>query len=106
MTTRYYYWLVAADPETHKPYLVMGSDKSEGDARIKGMEMLPGVDFQIKRLPTKDIGSASAMIRGKRLETTHSLKEASKKLGHEKSIARDRKRKLHKSKSDQTTPMW
>ena len=97
MPTKYYFWLVAADPETKKPYLVMGSDKSESDARAKGMEMLPGVDFQIKRLPTRDIGTASSMIRGKRLETTHSLKEASKRLGHAKSIIRDRKRKLHKS---------
>lgn len=106
MTTRYYWWLVARDPDPpHRPYLVLGSDKGEDDARQHGMELLPGVDFQIRKLPTKDLNRASSMVRGKRLESTHSLKKASQRQGHEKSIVRDRKRRTHKQRGV-TQPDW
>ncbi len=88
---RYYYWISARD-ETGKRYLIFGSDKSEDDARQKGLEMLGGVDFVIRRLPTRDLSTASSMIRGKRLEKTHSLKLASKRIGHIKSVRRLREK--------------
>ncbi len=84
--TRYYWWIVAICES--KPMLIFGSDRSEDEARQKGMELLAGTNFEIKKLPTRDQGRASALLRGKRLEDTHDLKTASQRLGHEKSIAR------------------
>ena len=89
---RYYYWIVAKDPETGKPYLIFGSDKDEADARQKGLEMLGGVDFEIKRYPTRDMATASAFLRGKRLEQSGSLGTAGKRIGHDKSLKRLRRR--------------
>lgn len=88
---RKYYWLLTSDPETGKPYLIFGGDTEES-ARQKGLDMLGGLDFEIRGLPTRDLGRASAMIRGKRLEETHSLHKASERLGHNRSIARLRRR--------------
>ena len=88
---RWYYWISARDPETGKPYLVFGG-QSEDEARSKGMEMLPGVNFELKRFPTRDLDTASHMIKGGRLEETHSLKKAGERLGHEKTIARRRRK--------------
>jgi hypothetical protein len=93
MITRYYWWLCTRD-EKGKPYLVFGSEKSEDDARQKGMELLGGLDFEIKRLPTRSLPKASSLCKGNRLEQYHNLKEASKRLGHEKSVARLKRRKL------------
>ena len=87
---RQYWWLVTHD-ETGKRYLVFGSALGEEDARQRGFEILGGVDFEIKQYPTSDISAASQMLRGKRLEQTHSLTEAGKRIGHTKSL-----KKLHK----------
>jgi hypothetical protein len=86
MSQRKYYWIIAQD-ETGKTYLIFGSDQSEELARIKGLEMV-GSDFDIKALPTKDMSRASSMLKGNRLETTHNLKKASQRLGHDKSLRR------------------
>jgi len=88
-----YWWLVTHD-ETGKRYLVFGSAVSEEDARQRGFEILGGVDFDIKQYPTSDISAASQMLRGKRLEQTHSLTEAGKRIGHGKSLKR-----LHKKRN-------
>lgn len=93
--TRYYYWISACGDDG-KRYLIFGSDKSEGEARQKGLEMLGGVDFEVKRLPTRDLARASSMIRGRSLEQTHSLRQASKRIGHTKSLRRlQRKRSFN-----------
>jgi len=92
---RKYYWLLATEPETGKLNLIFGGS-TEDEARHKGLEMLSGIDFEIRELPTRSQPAASAMIRGKRLETTHSLKRASEKIGHERSIYKMR-RKYHGS---------
>lgn len=91
MARRFYYWLVARGDDG-KPYLVFGSDKDENDARQKGLELLGGIDFEIKRYPTRDLATASAFLRGKRLEQTHSLGESGRRIGHTKSIKRLRRR--------------
>lgn len=106
MRKEYHYWLTAFGDDG-KPYLVYACPARDGEeqARQKGIEMLPNIDFQIKKLPTRDLGAASSMIRGKRLETTHSLKEASQRQGHTKTILRDRKRKMRKG-SKATNPLW
>jgi len=96
VTTRYYWWIVSHDPDTKKPYLIFGSEKSEDECRQRGMELLGGLDFEVKRLGTRSLSKASSLLKGNRLEQTHSLKEASKRLGHDKSVLRDRKRKEHK----------
>jgi len=96
--TRQYWWIVARD-EDGKPYLIFGSDKGEADALQHGREMLPGTDFEIKKYPTMNLQHASQLHRGVRLESTHSLKEASRRLGHEKSAARlQRKKRTKQSK--------
>jgi len=89
---RYYYWLTARD-ETGKPYLIYGG-MTEDEARQKGLEMLGGTDFQIKRLPTRNLARASSLLKGGRLEQTHSLKEAGKRIGHNKSLKRLRHRQV------------
>lgn len=97
MTNRYYYWLLATEPETGKPYLVYGG-LTEQEARQKGLEILGGIDFNIKALPTRDKNAASSFIRGKRLEDTHSLKQASVRIGHDRSLKRlRRKQRLNNS---------
>lgn len=93
MSRRYYYWLHARD-ESGKSYLIFGSDKDENDARQKGLELLGGQDFDIKRYPTRDLATASSFLRGKRLEITHSLQEAHKRIGHNKSLKRLRQGRL------------
>ena len=92
MARKFYYWLVARDPDTKRPYLVFGSDKDEADARQRGLELLGGVDFEIKRYPTRDLATASAYLRGKRLEQSGSLGEAGKRIGHDKSLRRLRRK--------------
>lgn len=90
MSERYHYWLYCVDSDSGKPYLIYGGPASHGEdaARQRGLEMLGGQDFKIKRLPTRDISAASAFIRGKRLESSHSLKAAGTRLGHDRSVKR------------------
>lgn len=84
---RYHFWLITQD-EDKRPYLIYGcpASKGEDEARTHGLEILGGMDFEIRKLPTRSIQKASSIIRGSRLEKTHSLKEAKKRIGHNKSI--------------------
>ena len=84
---RKYYWLICQDSDTGKVFLIAGG-RTEDEARQKGLEMLAGIDFEIRGLPTTNLQSASAMVRGKRLEDTHSLHRAKERLGHDKSLER------------------
>ena len=86
---RYYYWIITVD--NGHPYLVFGGADEE-EARRKGLEILGGVDFQLKRYPTSDLSTASAYFRGKRLDETHSLRESSKRIGHTRSLDRLKKK--------------
>lgn len=81
MVAREYWWLVARD-EHGKTVLIFGSDRSEEDARQRGLEMLSGLDFAVKRLPTRDLGRASSLLKGNRLEEAHSLRDATQRLRH------------------------
>lgn len=87
MPRRTYYWLLARDIDSNKPYLVFGGNTEE-EARQKGLEMLGGVDFEIKPLPTKNLAMASSMLKGNRLQETKSLREAGKRIGHNRSLKR------------------
>ena len=89
---RKYYWLITRDPETGKPFLIAGGN-TEQECREKGLEMLGGLDFEIRGLYTRNLARASSMVRGERLEDTHSLKTASERIGHERSLNRYMKRR-------------
>lgn len=89
---RKYYWLLCVDPDTRKPVLIFGGN-NEDEARSKGLEMLGGIDFEIRALPTRNLQMASAMIRGQRLEDTQSLRKARERLGHDRTLDRIRKRR-------------
>lgn len=95
-----YFWLVAKDPDSGKPYLIYGGT-TEDEARQKGLEMLGGIDFQIKSLPTRNLARASSLLKGNRLETTRSLKAASQRLGHSKTLKRKKRRR-----SSNVLPTW
>ncbi len=97
-TTRYHYWIVAVEPESSKPYLLYGGTTEE-EARQKGLEILGGLDFEIKRLPTRNQARASSLLKGGRLEQTHSLKRASKRLGHDRSLRQMQRREAKKKQN-------
>jgi len=91
----YHFWIETVDTENNdKPYLLYACPAREGEnaARQRGMELLGGLDFQIKKYPTRDINTASAMLRGKRQEQTQSLGESGRRIGHSKSLKRLRRR--------------
>lgn len=84
---RLYFWLLAADPNSQKPYLIFGGNTEE-EARQRGLDLLGGVDFEIRPLRTRNLATASSIIRGARLADTHSLHKASEKIGHSRSVRR------------------
>ena len=92
-----WYWIVCTDPETNKNFLIAGG-RTEDEARQRGMEMLGGLDFTIKRLPTRNLQRASSLLKGNRLEQTRSLRKASERLGHERTVRRRLRR--------QSPPDW
>jgi hypothetical protein len=113
MRTEFHFWLVSKDPETLKPYLVYACPAREGEdhARQRGLELLGGADFTISRLKTRDLSRASSLLKGSRLEQYHSLKKAGQRLGHDKTIVRDKKRKTDRERkirkgSKTTNPLW
>jgi len=87
MPTEYWYWITSRCPETGKPYLIAGG-RTEEECRQRGMEMLGGLDFKIKRLPTRNLQRASSMLKGDRLSRVHSLKKAAERIGHERTVKR------------------
>ena len=92
----FHYWIATRDTENgNKPYLIYACPAREGEdaARRKALEILSGLDFSLKRYPTREIGRASQMLKGSRLESTHSLTESSKRLGHDKSMNRLRQKR-------------
>lgn len=84
--------MICRDPDTGKIFLIAGGNTEE-EARQKGLEMLGGIDFEIKSLPTTNLQAASSMVRGKRLEDTHSLSRARQRIGHDKSLDRLKRRR-------------
>lgn len=88
---RPYYWIVCVyEGETS---LIPGGETEE-EARIKGLEQLPGIDFDIKKLHTKNIAQASRELKGEKLERTHSLGQARRKLLHERGLSRKMNRRI------------
>ena len=94
---QFHFWISTIDPETGKRYLIYGCPErggGENEARQKGMEMLSGLDFKLHRFPTMDKDSASAMLRGKRISAGQPLGEVSRRIGHERSLRRLKRRSL------------
>jgi hypothetical protein len=89
---QYHYWIAARD-ETGKPYLIYGCPDRDGEsvARNKGIEMLGGLDFVIKRFPTSNMAQASQFWKGFRLESGEGLHQSAQRLGHERSVDRLRR---------------
>ena len=96
MDRKQYYWIVA--DLDGQPYLIFGGDNEE-EARRKGIENL-GANFDIKKFPTRDITAASRMLRGHKLETSHDLRKAAKRQGHEKSLLRKRQQEVSNERGD------
>ena len=84
---RKHFWLITVDPDSGKPFLIYGGS-TEDEARQRGIDVLGGIDFEIRTLPTRHLATASSMIRGERLDGSRSLHEASRIQGHERSIKR------------------
>ena len=82
---------MASDPDTGKPYLIYGG-KNEEEARQQGLEMLQGLNFEIRQFPTRNLAAASAMLRGVRLESGEGLHRSSERQGHERTLRRRRLR--------------
>ena len=74
------------DQETEKSFLVFGSDRSESDARTKGMEMLSGqnIDWEVRMIPTRDIASASRATKGYKLSQSHDFRGSIQRLKHKR----------------------
>ena len=82
---RDYFWLTGV--AEGKPFLLFGGMTFD-EANEHGLEMLSGVDFQIKKLPTRSISAASRMSKYGTLATTHNIVKARERLGHDKTIKR------------------
>lgn len=97
MPKEYHWWIVAS--ENGRPYLIygapdFGSNGGEDVARSKAFETLNGMDFELKRLPTRNLSAARGFICGNRLERGMGLRESTRRLGHERSLNRLKRRRL------------
>ena len=95
---REYHWWIISKDEQGKPYLIygapdFGSAGGEDVARSKAFEVLGGLDFELKRLPTRTLSTARGFVCGSRLERGMGLRESTRRLGHEKSLDRLRRRR-------------
>ena len=98
MSSRNYYWWIGATSDDGKPVLIFGApdfgpDGGEDAARSKAFEMLSGMDWELRRLPTRDLSTASSLWRGKRLASGEGLTNSIQRLGHEKTVNRWRQRR-------------
>jgi len=92
---RSYHWWISGLTPQGKRFLLYG-DPQESVCRQKALEMLSRIDFRLKRLPTRDIGKASQMWKGGSLEKSHDITDATRKLGHNKTMKRiqDKRRRI------------
>lgn len=75
---REYYWITAH--YDGKDILIYGGESYQ-EAERKGFQELP-CTFEVVMLPTSDIGRASRMIKGRKLEMTQDLSGSMKNLRH------------------------
>ncbi len=86
----YHYWIVAE--QDGKPILIYGA-RDEAQARMRGLEMLSGINFDLERLPTRDLHKASSMIRGSKLDKTHNLDRSMQRQTHERGLKQKHNRR-------------
>jgi len=79
--SRLHYWLTGVTEG--KTFLIYGGT-SEDNARMKGLELLGGIDFQVKGLPTRDMSAASRLLKGGILERSKNIKTATQRLKHKR----------------------
>ena len=79
--SRDYFWIVAQD-ESGQRYLIFGSDRSSEDARRVGFEMGMN-DFEIKKMPTRDLPTASHYLKYGIARNARNISEAGKRLRHQ-----------------------
>ena len=84
---QFHWWISGTDPHTGHRFLIYG-DPSESVCRQKALEMLSGIDFKMRRLPTRDISTAARLWKGSRLATHHDITDATRKLGRHKTVKR------------------
>jgi len=77
---REYYWLVCKD-ENGQRYLIFGSDKTADEARQVGFSMGMN-DFEIRKFPTRDMASASHMLKYGIAKEGQDVSLAGKRLRH------------------------
>ena len=78
---REYWWLVAKD-DTGQRYLIFGSEKSSDEARQVGFSMGMN-DFEIKKFPTRDLDTASHILKYGVVKKTQDIRNARKRLRHQ-----------------------
>jgi hypothetical protein len=76
------YWWVTAVREDGRPVL-LGAYNSEEEAETIGYNRLQDYDYKVIQLPTRDRGTASSMIKGKRFHDGASLNNSLKRTVHE-----------------------
>ena len=69
--SRTYYWIYGND--NGKPFLYPGGETFE-EAQRKGVQQV-SCYFEVKALPTRDIATASRMLRAEYLEDTNDISE-------------------------------
>jgi hypothetical protein len=79
-----FYWIIAY--MDNQPYLIGGNGgeqgvKTEEEAKTNAFQ-LGLTNFQIKAYPTMNMQAASAFFRGKRVNETKNLREASRRIKH------------------------
>jgi len=84
---QFHWWISGLDPHSGKRFLIYG-DPQESVCRQKALEMLSGIDFKMKRLPTRDPNAAARMWKGERLAVHHDLSDAMRRQGRSKTLKR------------------
>ena len=68
--------------------MVVYGGRTEAEAQLKGLQKLGGADFKLYPIATIDPDTASAVIRGMKLDRTGSIPKAMKRMGREKTMRR------------------
>lgn len=102
---REYHWWIGAVSDDGKQVLIYGapdrgSAGGEDMARSRAFEMLSGMDFELRKLPTRNMGTASALWRGKRLAQGEGLQASLQRQTHERGLSRWKQRRDNRRRSE------
>ena len=96
VSKRNWYWIKAIERDGRMA--VLGPYNSEEEANSQGYELLDVPDFQIKKLPTRDLARATHLAQGGRVEDGHLIAPAHLHTRHEAGIQQQRRRKSNQIK--------